>query len=138
MSYHSRHCASGLFGNELSDACDCGQAERAAAHKPVEPTPSEREEGEQLASAGWRQVSRQYRRIVHVPDAGSAWAELERVAPAEAERLRPIIAEFVERTARAALWHCGETRELSPGTFAAFRAAHVRRMLQKESCHETR
>jgi len=128
VSYHTRGCASGIFGNKPSVACDCGQAARMAryieCHGPP-PTETETEEGERLAAEGWAQVSRRYRRVVRIPPSGGVWAELERVDPTEAERLRPVIAEFIERTARAALWHCGETRELSAGTFGAFRVART-------------
>lgn len=131
MSYHSRFCKIPRASerNDFDPACTCGQAARNAAYlekkAEAEPTPEQLAEGERLAFAGWCQVSRKYRRVVHVPDASDALAELARVAPIEAERVRQRAEEYAQREARAVLWHHGETLTLDVGTFEAFRRARL-------------
>lgn len=110
--------------------CPC-QAEYEANRARLlgDVTPERREEAQRYAASlvadGYCQVSRKYRRVVRVHPQGNAWEELMRVAPQEAARLRPFVDEFMERTARNALWHHGQKQELDLLTFEEFRKARI-------------
>ncbi len=103
--------------------CPCQAA--YAAHRPAEPTADEVAEAQALVAAGYVQVSRKYRRIFQLPAPGTALGVLDRVDPGKAAALRASAAQRLEAEARSVVWalQLGDSRELDPSAFEAFRRA---------------
>lgn len=101
------------------DQCPC-QAKYEEIKAESQPSASNREEAVKLVAEGWLQTSRKYRQIVKVP-LSDPLAELERLDPERAAKVRASAEEYLRNQAIAALHHYGEKRELTPALFEAFR-----------------
>lgn len=105
--------------------CPCQAAYEGHRAELADLTEDEIAAGRALVADGWVQLSRKYRRVMQLPSQGTALSVLEGIDPGKVRLLRERMEHALECEARSTIWalHLGETRELDPRAFAAFRKA---------------
>ena len=105
--------------------CPCQVAYEGRRAELADLTDDEIAAGRKLVDERFVQVSRKYRRIFQLPEQGAAFEILGRLDPEKAARMLEDAMRKLESEARSVLWALcmGETRELTPREFEAFRMA---------------